>query len=327
MPQAIVMHNYGTPDVLALQEIQLQPLQPTEIRFRVLAAPVNRADLEIRSGNWQIMQANPFPYTPGLEATGEVIEVGTAVQDIAPGQNVITMMQKLGGIWGIRPGGYQEFVTVEAEKVATIPAGVDPLTIAALGLAAVTALEGLNRLALEPGNHVLIQGATGGVGSIAVQLARLLGAEVLAATGSPSKTDFLRELGVNQVVYFDQNERLVGVEPRSLDAVLETIGQKTFRDSVSVLKRGGRLCLVGAASGEDLSLVAWDLLQDLHLTGYSSENLTGDALRQNIAQLCSWVADLKLPPPVYQQFPLVQASHVHNLMENRQLTGRALLIP
>lgn len=329
MPKAIQMLEYGDPSVLKLVEVDLKPLQPDEIRFKVLAAAFNHSDLEIRSGNWPVTATQPFPYTPGLEALGDVVEVGSAVREIKIGQRVITMMQKLGGIHGIRPGGYQEFVTVEAEKVAVIPPELNPYEVEALGLAAITAYNGIKRLNLQAGQTVVIHGASGGVGSQAVALANLLQAQVIATTSNPAKRDFLMELGVApaNIVNLRESRLTEKFAPRSLDAVLETVGEKTFSDSVAVLRRGGHLCAVGATSGDKLSFIAWDLLQDLHLTGYSSENLTGADLRSDMAQLCTWLASGQLRPPVYQKIPLAQAAETHSRLEQADFTGRILFIP
>src|SRR5687767_6867129 len=115
MPRAIQMQQYGPPEVLELREVELPPLGPGEVRFRVLAAAVNYSDTQIRAGVWPILAPRPFPYTPGLEALGDVTEVAPDVSWPAVGDRVLTMMQKLGGIHGIRPGGYQELVTVQAD--------------------------------------------------------------------------------------------------------------------------------------------------------------------------------------------------------------------
>ena len=327
MAKAIQMREYGDPSVLKLVDITLPDLQPTEVRLQTLAAAVNRADVEIRKGKWQIMAANPFPYTPGLEVVGEVVEIGHDVASVKIGDRVITMMQKLGGIHGIRPGGYQEFVTVEAETVTVIPPELNPLEVAALGLAAVTAYNGIKRLHIQPGQSVVVHGASGGVGSVAVSMAKALKARVLATTSNSSKEAYLRGIGADEVIHLGNNRRLIDtVSPRSVEAVFETIGQQTFSDSVAVLKREGHLCLVGAASGENLCFIAWDLLQDLHLTGYSSENLTGEDLRGAIQQICNWLATHQVPAPAYSTFLLQEAAHVHSLMEERKLTGRALLV-
>jgi NADPH:quinone reductase len=327
MAQAIHMWQYGPPDVLQFTSTDLAPLGPHEVRFRVIAAAVNRADIEIRSGKWPIQHPQPFPYTPGLEALSEVTECGSAVTTVARGTRVITMMQRLGGIHGVRPGGYQEFVTVDADAVAVVPDTLSPFDLAALGLAAVTAYSGLARLRLQPGQTVVIHGASGGVGSVAVLLAKAQDVQVVATTSNAAKDAYLRSIGVDRIVHLREHTLTQQLGARSVDAVFDTIGGRTFAESVAVLRRGGHLCLVGAASGEQLTLLAWDLLQDLHLTGYSSENLTGTDLRTAIANIGARLASGQLRAPAYQQLPLSAAAQAHALMESGQNTGRILLVP
>ncbi|HEX6288468.1 MAG TPA: zinc-binding alcohol dehydrogenase family protein [Herpetosiphonaceae bacterium] len=327
MPRAIQMQRYGGPEVLELAEIALPALQPDEIRLRVIAAPVNRADIEIRSGNWPIMAQRPFPYTPGLEALGDVVEIGSGVEQVRVGERAITMMQRLGGIHGVRPGGYQELVTVEADTVAIIPDDLDPLAVAALGLAAVTAYNGIRRLDLRAGETIVIHGASGGVGSAAVSIAHALGARVVATTSSGAKDEYLRGIGADEIVHLREHSLTERLGARSVDALLDTIGGETFRESVAALRRGGRLCLVGAASGENLCFTAWDLLQELRLTGYSSENLTGADLRSDMRQICAWLAEGRIVAPPHQEYALERAAEAHALMERGASTGRMLLVP
>jgi len=324
---AIQMDRYGVPSVLQLREVTLPGLNDDEIRVRVAAAAVNRADIEIRSGNWPIGARNPFPYTPGLEAVGDVVQVGSAVREVHLGERVITMMQRLGGVHGVRPGGYQQFVTVRAAAAAVLPPGSSPLDIAALGLVAVTAYEGLARLDLQAGQTLLVHGASGGVGTAAVGIARRLGARVLATTSSPDKAGYLDEIGVDRVLDLRSAPLRDHLPRQSIDAVFDTLGAAVFADSVALLRRGGRLCLVGAATGGALTLSAWDLIHELQLTGYSSENLTGIRLRQIVPDLCRWHASGDLPAPRYECLPLADAAIAHQRMEQRTVTGRLLLIP
>lgn len=304
------MDRYGPPEVLEWREVTLPPVPPGEIRIRTIAAAVNRADVEIRSGNWPVQRDNPFPYTPGLEVLG---------QNAATGERVITMMQHLGGIHGERPGGYGEYVTVPETNVAVVPDDIDPYAMAAVGLAGVTALEGLRRLELQPGDRVAILGASGGVGTAAISLAQAMDTHVIAVLPRPGKEAHVREAGADEVV--------ARLETRSVDAVLEILGQATFSDSVAALRRGGRLCLIGAVTGPDLCLVAWDLMQDLHLTGYSSENLTGDDLRADITHLSAELRAGRIAPPSYRLIDLADAAEAHRLMESSQVAGRLLLVP
>jgi len=326
MPKAIQMTEYGPPSVLNLVEVDLPPLLDNEVRFRVLVAPVNRADLEIRAGNWPIQHDNPFPYTPGIEAIGEVVAIGEAVETIKVGDTVITMMQQLGGTYGLRPGGYQEFVTVEADNVAKIPP-INEVHVAALGLAGVTAYNGLKWLDIHLGDIVVIQGASGEVGSVAVTLAKTLGATVVATTLCHNHDDYLQNIGADEIIYLGEEILVERLGPGSVEGVLELIGERTFADSVAVLKPGGSLCLVDVMSGETLTLSARNLMQSVHLTGYSAEHLTGADLRADMEQLCHWLTIGDIPPPPYQTFPLTEAAHVHHLIESNQLIGRALLIP
>lgn len=324
MPQAIQITTYGPPSVLSVRDVTLPPVGPTAVRFRVEAAPVNRADLEIRAGNWPVHTADPFPYTPGLEAVGVVTDVGSEVADVEVGQRVITMMQGLGGVHATYPGGYQSHVTVPADQVALVPDGVDPHDIAALGLAAVTAHQAMERLGLAPGQRLLIHGASGGVGSAAVRLARAQDLEVVAGTTRPENEAPLRGLGADHVAVVNGHADLA-VAP--VDGVLDPVGQATFAPSVSALRDGGRYVVVGAASGADLRLSAWDLMRGVVVTGYSTETLGGNALRQSIAMLTGHLRAGRLAPPPYETLPLEKAADAHRLMEARRHRGRLLLVP
>jgi NADPH2:quinone reductase len=297
------------------------------VRLRTLFAAVNRADVEIRRGTWPVQAEVPFPYTPGLEVLGRVDAVGPFVAALAPGQLVVTMMQRLGGIHGERPGGYGEHVTVPAEALAPVPEDADAAAVAAAGLAAVTALEGLRRLGLQPGQTVVVHGAAGGVGSAAVALARRSGARVVGTVHRAAQQAYVRALGADDVVLLTEGGLVDQLGARSTDAVLETLGASTFPDSVAVLRRGGRLCIVGALTGPELSLQAWDLLQDLHLTGYSSENLTGQELRADISEVVAALTDGSLQPPSHRVLPMREAAQAHRLLEQGGFTGRLLLSP
>jgi NADPH2:quinone reductase len=323
---AIEIDRYGGPQELRWREVTRPPPRDGEVRIRTRFAAVNRADVEIRSGTWPIEQAQPFPYTPGLEVVGEVDAITPSVTAVKPGDRVITMMQRLGGIHGQRPGGYGERVVVAADAVATIPDDVDLEQVAALGLVAVTAAEGLRRLELVPAARVVVHGASGGVGSAAVAMASARGAKVIAVLPRAGKDDYVRTLGACAVVHLDEHNLLDALGPRSVDAVLETTGERTFADSTAVLRRGGHLCLVGALTGEHLTLSAWDLIQELELTGWSSENLTGELLREHVAEIVDHVRDGRLRAPAIERFAMADAAAAHAAMERGELAGRALLV-
>src|SRR5260370_28694190 len=191
---AIVMRQYGPPEVLAWVELPPVALRPDEIRIRTIASAVNHTDLEIRAGNWPVHKPEPFPYVPGVEVVGEVEEIGSAVRTLRRGDRVITMMQGLGGVRAQRPGGYAESVTVAEEAVARLPPEVDPYDVAAIGLVGVTAYEGLRRIGPLKGKRIVVTGAAGGVGSAATSIARAQRASVVGVISPPGQAHLVHPL-------------------------------------------------------------------------------------------------------------------------------------
>lgn len=323
--RAIVMRRYGPPEVLRLEEVALQPLAANEIRLRSLASAINHSDLEIRAGNWPISRKDPFPYIPGLEVVGDVVEIGSAVSDVRVGDRVITMMQGLGGVRAERPGGYAEFVSVTAAAAALVPVDLDPLDIAALGLASVTAFEGLRRLGPLGGRRIAVTGASGGVGSAAVGLAAAQGAQVVAVVSRNDRMDYVRSLGADEVILWDKvAEGALGQQ--TIDGILDTVAGRAFAACVSALRSRGMLSLVGAVGGSQVSFDAYQLL-DVTLTGYSSERLDGESLRNAVAAIGEWLRRGTLAVPARTLLPLGQAAVAHETLERRGVEGRVLLIP
>jgi len=322
------MREYGAPDVLRMEDVDVPEIGADEVRIRVLASAVNHADLEVRTGNWPIRGDEPFPYVPGLEAVGTVVEAGSDVDVKYVGANVVTMMQGLGGVRAERPGGYAEHVTVAADAVAFVPADVDPLAVAAVGLAGVTAYEGLRRLGPVAGKRVVVTGATGGVGSAGIALAGALdAAEVVAVVSRPERADYARTLGADDVVVSGDGDLAEALGRRTVDRVLDTVAGPLFAPCVEALRAGGGLCGVGAVAGADVALNADALLLPVTLTGYSSESLDGPALRAAMTTICTLLAVDELAVPEVTQMPLADAASAHLLLEEHALQGRVLLIP
>ena len=309
-PYAVRMSRYGPPDVLSYQPVELRPLSPCEVRIRTRVAAVNHTDLHIRAGDWPVRKDNPFPYTPGVEVTGELVELGHAVTGWAVGDRVITLMQGLGGVRADRPGGYADYVTADASTLARVPGGVDDFEIAALGLGAVTAFGGLKRLGNLKGRRVLVTGAAGGVGSAAIGLARAQGAEVLALVSRSEQTDYVQELGVAEVIV-SPREGTPALAAESVDAVLDTVGGRLFPRLVTALRPGGALSLVGAVQGGDVDFDAWQLLKPVIITGYSTEALDGAGLCEAVTAIGDALATGRFHIPRYRIFPMSRASEAH----------------
>jgi len=323
--EAIVMRSYGPPAVLRLETVGLPPLAGDEIRIRSLASAVNHSDLEIRAGRWPIRRDPPFPYIPGLEVVGEIVETGSAVADFRLGDRVITMMQGLGGVRAARSGGYARCVTVAESAAARVPDGVDPHAMAALGLAGVTAFEGLRRLGAIAGRRIAVTGAAGGVGSAAVSLARAQEADVIAIVSRIERADYVRSLGAGEILL--SHEVAAGqLGAGSIDGVLDTVAGDLFAPCVTALRSGGTLSLVGAVGGSALALDAYRLV-DVTLTGYSSETLTGGDLRQAVASIGTWLRQGTVLASFHTLFPLRDAAAAHQLLERHGVEGRVLLVP
>jgi NADPH2:quinone reductase len=321
---AIVMRQRGGPDVLRLEDVPLASLQPDEIRIRTIVSAVNHSDLEIRAGTYPILKPDPFPYTPGLEVVGDVVEVGAAVSEVRIADRVITMMQGLGGVRARRPGGYATYVVVSASAVAIIAKDIDPLDMAALGLASVTAFEGLRRIGDLKNRRIAVIGAAGGVGSVAVALARAEGAEVIGVISRPAQAEYVRSLGAaTTMVPQDIANGALGVE--TIDGVLDTVAGQSFGACVTALRPGGVLSQVGAVGGSDVSFDAYRLLE-VTLTGYSSETLDGPALRRAISSISERLKQGAIPLPAKTIFPLAQAAAAHAALEQHGVQGRVLLV-
>ena len=316
----IEMASYGPPEVLRAVEQPVAAPKPHEVIVRAAFAGVNRADCFIRSGEWP--QAGPWPYVPGLETCGVVDAVGEAVTGFAPGDPVITMMQRLGGVHGARPGGYQSLVAVEASVLARVPATLTIAAAAAFGLPAVTAHLALEAAEVEPGQRVLVLGAASAVGLMAVQLVRARGA-VAIGTGRRQQTfDAIRAAGADAVV---STREAWAKQLEPVDRVLDLVGQATFADAIDRLRPGGRYVFVGGTSGGELPLSGWSLMRPITLTGYSSETLVADQLASAMGELGRLVSANAITVPTAARYPLRDAARAHAELEAGQLTGRVLL--
>jgi NADPH:quinone reductase-like Zn-dependent oxidoreductase len=301
----------GGPEVLELGEAEIPEPLPTEIRVRVGAAGVNPVDWKTRAGAGMAPVIGPPPFTVGWDVAGTVDAVGPGVTRFAVGDAVFGMP------WFPRQAGaYAEFVTAPSRHFAHRPAGLSEAAAAGLSLAGLTAWQCLVDIAaVQPGQRVLVHAAAGGVGHLAVQIAKARGAYVIG-TASAGKHNLLHDLGIDEAIDYRAEAFEKAVDP--VDLVLDLIGGEVSVRSLDVMHPEGRLvCLPSAAAPDALAAAAE---RGLRATAMLVEP-DGDGLEE----LARLVDERRLRVLVAETFPLERASHAHRAGEMGHNTGKLVL--
>ena len=248
---AITLEGFGGTEKMRWAEVPTPEPGPDEVRVRTVAVGVNRADLLQRQGYY------PPPAGVsellGLECSGVIDAIGDDVDDWQPGDEVVALLAG---------GAYAEYVVVPAGQVTSPPAGVDLVSAAGLVEVAATVLSNLDRAQLRSGETFLVHGGAGGIGTFAIQYAKVLGAKV-AATASAGKLDHCRRLGADIVINYARDwltELLMATEDRGVDVILDIIGAKYLEQNISALRPDGRLVIIGMQKGTKAELDIANLL-------------------------------------------------------------------
>jgi NADPH2:quinone reductase len=333
--KTIRMHAHGTPDVLQLEDAPHPSPGVGEVVVRVDAAGVNFSDVVRRRGDVYPFPT-PLPFTPGAEVAGTVHAVGEGVQAPPVGTAVFGLVGAGGS------GGYAQFAVADARQLVPVPPGVGLDEASGIVVAGATAVLALVEVArVGPGDTVLVEGAGGGVGGYAVQVARLLGATVVAAAGTPRRRAAALDLGADHVVdYTDPGwtDRVREVtDGRGVDAVLETAGGDTFGEALSVLAPFGRVVVAGMAGRAPLALEAervrrffYDPAPNQVLHAFNLGlwfGLRPQESQAALQRLVGWVAQGQVRVPPGRTLPLAEAARAHELLETRQTTGKLVLAP
>jgi len=286
--------------VLVLEEVPRPEPGPTEVLVRVAAAGVNPVDWKVRAAGG--LFGDP-PFTVGWDVAGTVEEVGPGVTWLAPGDRVFGMPR-----FPHEAGCYAEYVVSPSRQLARTPDGLSDIDAAALPLAGLTAWQSLvDTAGVGEGSRVLVLGAAGGVGHLAVQIARGLGAWV-AGTSSPEKHGFLREVGVDEALDKDEPVSL-----ESVDVVLDAVGGDVGVGAVSAIRDGGLIVTVSRSSVAALSEAAADRVR---VAGILVEPDRGGL---------EGLAALGVRPHVERTFPLAEAGAAHSLGEQGRTRGKIVL--
>lgn len=309
--RAVVQDAFGGPEVLRIADVARPEPIPTEVLVRVHAAGVNPVDWKTRAGKGASATIGPPPFTLGWDVSGVVEQVGFGVTRFAPGDEVYGMPR-----FPRQAAAYAEYVVAPSRQLARKPANLSHTEAGGLPLASLTAWQALVETAeIEPGQRILIHGAAGGVGHLAVQIAKAKGATVVG-TAKAAQHVFLRELGADELI--DYTAARFEDEVGDLDVVLDLIGGEISLRSISTLRRGGLLIVV--PSGSDQTFLA-----EAEKQGVRTTNILVEPDYHALEQICELAESARLRVTVDSVFPLDEAAKAHELGETRSGRGKIVL--
>ncbi|HEY1175136.1 MAG TPA: quinone oxidoreductase [Phytomonospora sp.] len=319
--KAIVVSEPGGADALVYADRPDPAPGAGEVLVGVDAAGVNFIDVYHREGRYPM----PTPFTPGSEGAGEVLAVGEGVTDVAVGDVVA---------WHQGPGSYAEKVVVGADKVVTVPEGLDPKIAAAVMLQGVTAhYLSVSTYPVNEGDVAVVHAAAGGVGLLLTQMVKLRGGRVIATVSTEDKAKLAREAGADEVVGYDGFAAKVRefTGGKGAHVVYDGVGKSTFDEGLTALRTRGMMVLYGGASGAvgPFDPLKLSQLGSLFLTRPTAGHYVLDRaeLEWRVGDLLRWIAEGRLSVRVGDTYPLAEAARAHRDLEGRRTTGKLLLIP
>lgn len=322
--KAVLCKAFGPAENLVVEEIDSPEIKKGEVLLEVHAAGVNFPDTLIIEGKYQFKP--PFPFSPGGEAAGVVTAVGEKVSHLKIGDRVMALTG-----WG----SFAEQVAVPGQNVLPIPAEMDFTTAAAFSMTYGTSMHALKQRAnLQPGETLLVLGASGGVGLAAVEIGKAMGARVIAAASTSEKLEIARNAGADELINYSESslrERLKELTGgQGVDVIYDPVGGQLFEEAFRSIAWNGRMLVVGFAAGGDIpSLPAnLPLLKGAALIGvfwgaFAQRQPQDNAA--NFRQLFAWHAEGKLKPLVSQTFALEQAAEAINTLGQRKAVGKLVM--
>ena len=321
--KAIQVQKSGGPEVLTLVDLPAPKPKPNEAVVKVSAAGVNFIDVHIREG----LYPSSLPFIIGQEASGIVSEIGADVKSFKPGDRV--------AYTGIR-GSYAEYAAVPADRLVLLPPGISEQQAAAAMLQGMTAHYLLyDTYPLKKGETALIHAAAGGVGLLLVQMAKNIGARVIATAGTEEKAKLARAAGADEVILYAQQDFEVETkrltDGKGVHVVYDGVGKTTFDKDLNVLRPRGYLALFGAASGPVPLFDVGKLAQkgSLFVTRPTLVHYMAahEELQKRATDVLTMIATGKVKLRIEHIYPLREAQQAHRDLEGRKTTGKLLLIP
>jgi NADPH2:quinone reductase len=323
MPKKVVCRELGPPESLRLETFASAPLTEGQVRVAVHAAGINFPDILMAAGEYQLKP--PLPFTPGVEAAGDVIEVAGAADGVAVGDRVIVKM---------RHGAYADEAVVTPSQLTPLPSAFDYAEGATFLAAHGTAYHALiDRGQVRPGEVLLVHGAGGGVGLAAVEMGKMLGATVIAAASSEQKLAVAQARGADHLVLYSREPFRDAVkritEGRGADVVFDPVGGEVLENSLRCIAWGARLLIIGFTGGIGLARTNLLLIKGASVLGVRA----GEAVRRNpalgevrIKALLGWAEARKIRPNVSHRLPLEDYAQAMRLLVDRKAIGRVALM-
>ncbi|HZO16720.1 MAG TPA: NAD(P)-dependent alcohol dehydrogenase [Polyangiaceae bacterium] len=309
--RAVVYTKYGPADVLSIEEWPTPEVGDDDVLVRVHAAALNPKDCLVRKGKYKVITGRRFPRLLGYDYAGEVMECGRSVRHLSVGDKVFGMIQSWSG------GACADYVVARASECAPMPASLGWEEAAAIPLAGQTALQALRDIGgVQPGMRVLINGASGGVGTFAIQIAKILGAQV-TAIASAANHAFCRELGADETIDYREQSPFSG--SATYDVVFDVFGNRSPSEVLPVLRSPGTMVTTVPSMKTALG-VARTLLTRRRVRFVYVRSKAAD-----LVTLASYVEQGKLAPVVQEVFPLSEVRAASMQIETKRTRGKIVL--
>ncbi|WP_312477853.1 NADPH:quinone oxidoreductase family protein [Stutzerimonas nitrititolerans] len=322
--KAVLCKAFGPAENLVVEDLDSPQIKKGEVLLDVHAAGVNFPDTLIIEGKYQFKP--PFPFSPGGEAAGVVAAVGEKISHLKVGDRVMALTG-----WG----SFAEQVAVSGQNVLPIPAEMDFTTAAAFSMTYGTSMHALKQRAnLQPGETLLVLGASGGVGLAAVEIGKAMSARVIAAASTNEKLEIARKAGADELINYSEaslRERLKELtDGQGVDVIYDPVGGKLFEEAFRSIAWNGRMLVVGFAAGGEIPALPANLplLKGASLIGvfwgaFAQRQPQDNAA--NFKQLFAWYAEGKLRPLVSQTFALEQAAEAIDTLGQRKAVGKLVV--
>jgi NADPH2:quinone reductase len=321
--KAIRVHEYGGPDALRYEDVPLPEPEANEVRVKIAAIGLNFIDIYQRSGQYK----GNLPFTLGSEGAGIVDAVGEDVSEPKVGDRVA---------WAMQLGAYAEYAIVPAWKLVPVPEEVSFETAAAVMLQGMTAhYLTHSTFPVEAGQRILIHAAAGGVGLLAVQMAKQRGAFVIGTVSTDEKERLARNAGADEIIRYTEQDVVAEIkrltDGEGVHVVYDSVGKTTFDASLDCLRPRGYLVLFGQSSGAvppfDPQIL--NAKGSLFLTRPSLAHYAADRneLLWRAGNLFAWISEGKLDVRIDRSIPLADAAQAHQALAGRETSGKVLLIP